>query len=124
MPMSPKSGQNLSNPKSQIKSSNNLSRMKVAHLTRTDEIKHLFPSLETCFQCFKEDGSWDEDSVFEYLEARYWSGPDAMADKLLQYKNSDAKGSGSGLMWFFVIVFLAGIYVMRGHKGGLQRNDL
>jgi hypothetical protein len=106
----------------QIDSSNNLSRKKVARLTRTDEIKHLFPSLETCFQCFDENGSWDEDTVFEYLEASYWSGPDAMADKLLQYKDSDAKGAGSGITWFFVIVLLAGIYIMRGRKGGLQRS--
>jgi hypothetical protein len=94
------------------------SRAKVAHLTRADEIKHLFPSLETCFQCFDGSGSWDEDAVFEFLEATYWSGPDVMADKLLQYKDTDAYTSGSGFFWFVIIVVIVGFFVTRGRKGG------
>jgi hypothetical protein len=94
------------------------SQAQVADLTKADEIKYLFPSLETCLQCFDENGSWDEDAVFEFLEATYWSGPDVMADKLLQYKDTDAYSSGSGFFWFVIIVVIAGFFVTRANKGG------
>lgn len=95
-------------------------RHRMAVLKREDEIKHLYPSLEQCFQCFDENGSFDEANVFEFLEATYWSGPDVTFDKLLQYRGEE--GSGLGYFWVFVIVALAVAYLMRGRKvEGLQR---
>lgn len=95
-------------------------RFRMAKLKREDEIKHLFPSIEQCFQCFDEDGSFDEDNVFEYLEQLYWSAPDVMADKLLQYHGEE--GPGSGFFLFFVIIVFAAFYIMRGRKvDGFQR---
>lgn len=95
-------------------------RFRMARLKREDEIKHLYPTLEQCFQCFDENGSFDEHNVFEFLEATYWSGPDVTADKLLQYRGEE--GSGSSFFWFFVILVLAAVYMIRGRKvDGLQR---
>ena len=95
-------------------------RFRMARLKRDDEIKHLYPSLEQCFQCFDEDGSWEEENVFEFLESTYWSKPDVTADRLLQYRGEE--GSGSGFIWIFVIIVLAAIYMLRGRKVlGLQR---
>jgi hypothetical protein len=35
-------------------------------------IKAIFPSIEQCLACFKDDGSWNEDAVFLFLEKTYW----------------------------------------------------
>jgi len=95
-------------------------RHRMARLKREDEIKHLYPSLEQCFPCFYENGGFDEDNVFEFLEATYWSAPDVTADKLLQYRGEE--GSASSFFWFFVIMVLAAIYMLRGRKADtLQR---
>jgi len=96
------------------------SRFRMAKLKSEDQIKHLFPSIEQCLQCFDDDGRFDEDNVFEFLEQVYWSAPDVMADKLLEYHGEE--GAGSGFFWFFLIMVFAAVYLIRGRKGdGLQR---
>ena len=37
-----------------------------------DEVKAIWPNIETCFMCFEDDGTWDEEEVFKFLERNYW----------------------------------------------------
>lgn len=39
---------------------------------RTADIKAIYPTVEQCLACFKDDGSWNEDAVFLFLEKTYW----------------------------------------------------
>jgi hypothetical protein len=62
-----------------------------------DEIAALWPSLDMCIKCFNEDGSWNEDAVFLYLEHTYWPGAtlDSKASRLLEFDEEiDPEGSG------------------------------
>ena len=36
------------------------------------EVQVLWPTMDECFLCFKDDGSWNEAEVFAYLEKAYW----------------------------------------------------
>jgi Erv1 / Alr family len=37
-----------------------------------DAIKALWPNLNSCVKCFRDDGSWNDDAVFMFLEKSYW----------------------------------------------------
>jgi hypothetical protein len=37
-----------------------------------DEVKVLFPSNAECVTCFNDDGSWNQDGIFLFLERSYW----------------------------------------------------
>jgi hypothetical protein len=37
-----------------------------------DEITGIWPNIDNCFMCFKNDGTWDEEEVFKLLEKTYW----------------------------------------------------
>ena len=89
-----------------------MSRNNISRLQRGDEIKHLFPSLEACYTCFNDDGSWDEDAVFLFLEKTYYSGPDGTADKLLQYQGPET--TGSSFIWLLMFLAIGLVYVLRG----------
>eukprot|EP00980_Cylindrotheca_fusiformis_P015223 scaffold4225_cov128-Cylindrotheca_fusiformis.AAC.3 len=41
-------------------------------LTDEEQMHVMWPSIEDCYQCFEEDGTWDENEVFYHLEAHYW----------------------------------------------------
>ena len=41
-------------------------------VTIRDEIKVLYPSLDSCMSCFRADGGFDEDGIFLFLEKEYW----------------------------------------------------
>ena len=36
------------------------------------DVQVLWPTMDECFLCFKDDGSWNEGEVFAYLEKAYW----------------------------------------------------
>ena len=40
--------------------------------TTRDAVNVLWPTLRECLLCYKDDGSWDDASVFLYLEQTYW----------------------------------------------------
>jgi glycosidase len=40
--------------------------------TTEDEIEKRFPRTEDCPQCWKEDGAWDEDTIYKFLRVEYW----------------------------------------------------
>lgn len=85
--------------------------------TAEDEIKVLFPSLEDCIVCFEDNGQWDEDSVFEYLERTYWDSPDAKYDRLLTSRKVDdgEDPSGGGMVWLMLLLALVIVFSLRSH---------
>jgi len=95
--------------------------------TMQEEISVLWPTLEQCILCFKEDGTWDEDAVFVFLEKTYWpdSSDDPRADRLLRFEGDDTP-YGSRLTMFLVFVGMVLLYVMRKSltKSGLQQTML
>ena len=40
--------------------------------TMTEQVQAIWPNVETCILCFKDDGTWDEPEVFRLLEKSYW----------------------------------------------------
>lgn len=40
--------------------------------SREEQIEVLWPAVDDCMECFKQDGSYDENAVFVHLEATYW----------------------------------------------------
>lgn len=45
---------------------------EILKLTQEEEMKVIWPSVEQCHLCFQEDGTWNENEVFRYLEEHYW----------------------------------------------------
>jgi len=84
----------------------------------------LFPSLEDCLACFKTNGEWDEDSVFEYLERTYWDSPDAKYDRLLTSKKVDDGEDpyGDGIIWFLLLVVFVVLFGIRHHVNNVSQN--
>jgi hypothetical protein len=87
-----------------------------------DEVRYIFPSVEQCLVCFNEDGSWDEASVFAFLEKTYWSGPNASGDRLLTSSDAMADGSGGILrfMLFAAVLIVAGLWKKLDTSSGLR----
>jgi hypothetical protein len=48
------------------------------HVSLNDEVRVVWPNIDNCFMCFEDDGTWDEEQVFKFLEKSYWY------DKLLR----------------------------------------
>ncbi|KAL3922029.1 MAG: hypothetical protein SGILL_002425, partial [Bacillariaceae sp.] len=63
-----------------------------------DEVKVIWPTVETCILCFNEDGTWNEGQVFRHLEKVYWPGSevDPKHDKLLTF---DDESRNFGFLW-------------------------
>jgi hypothetical protein len=40
--------------------------------TTMEQAQVLWPSLDDCVLCFNEDGTYDENYIFQHLEATYW----------------------------------------------------
>jgi thiol oxidase len=41
-------------------------------VTQEDEINARWPSLRDCSPCWRDDGSWDEENIYQYLKLEYW----------------------------------------------------
>jgi hypothetical protein len=41
-------------------------------LTEEEEMEVMWPTVEQCYLCFEEDGTWNENEIFYYLEDHYW----------------------------------------------------
>jgi len=106
----------------------------IKSVTDQDVLSVLYPTLEECIYCFKEDGSWDEDGVFIYLEKLYWLGSEleGKVDRLLTFDNESVESMGMGSFWISPLLALAIIFMlryksmpkninMRSVKMGLQR---
>mmetsp|Transcript_3584 Transcript_3584/g.8178 ORF Transcript_3584/g.8178 Transcript_3584/m.8178 type:complete len:833 (+) Transcript_3584:95-2593(+) len=76
-------------------------------LSATEQLKVLWPQINDCIACFKEDGSWNEASIFTFLESKYWLGSeiDPKYDRLLKFEREPASKS-------LPIVFLLGLLVL------------
>jgi Erv1 / Alr family len=93
-----------------------------------DEIAALWPSLDMCIKCFNEDGSWNEDAVFLYLEHTYWPGAtlDSKASRLLEF-DAEIDPEGTGLFKMLLIGLLGLLIAMWrtiSTQGGLQQTVL
>jgi Erv1 / Alr family/Thioredoxin len=79
-------------------------------VTPRDEVKAIFPNVETCILCFNEDGTWNEGQVFRFLERVYWPGSDVdpKRDKLLTFENDG--GRGFGLLWMLTLLIIWFVY--------------
>jgi hypothetical protein len=86
-----------------------------------DEIRVLWPSLESCLLCFDDSGKWNEDSVFEFLERTYWDAPNSKFDRLLTNRNLEGEDpSGGGIIWLMMIVAVAIVVFLRRHVNNLS----
>ena len=74
-----------------------------------DEISVIFPSMEQCFLCLKEDGTFDDEHVTRHLVEAYWSGPDGDSkDELLRsYERSLEKPMFSNSILFLSLSIMA-----------------
>ncbi|CAB9528222.1 Protein disulfide-isomerase A6 [Seminavis robusta] len=102
-------------------------RNKERHVSIHDEVSALFPSVEDCVSCFLDDGGYDEESIFLFLENEYWPGAsdiDPAADKLLTFHNVEYAGFVSS--WVILLVGIGLIYMLRPRgvlKGQKTRSD-
>ena len=81
-----------------------------------DEISVIFPSMEQCFLCLKEDGTFDDEHVTRHLVEAYWSGPDGDSkDELLRsYERSLEKPMFSNSILFLSLSMMAvAAYIMK-----------
>lgn len=86
-----------------------------------DEIRVLWPSLESCLLCFDDSGKWNEDSVFEFIERTYWDAPNSKFDRLLTNRNLEGEDpAGGGIIWLMMIVAVAIVVFLRRHVNNLS----
>ena len=96
----------------------------IQQVKKEDEIQALWPTIDECLSCFKENGKWNEASVFAFLERTYWSAPDEKADRLLSARNLARDTSGGNLIWFMLLLAVLIIVSLRQHlqdSSGLRR---
>jgi Erv1 / Alr family/Thioredoxin len=58
-------------------------------VTRDDEIKKEWPSRLECPKCWREDGGWDEKTVYRYMRTEYWP-----EDTITQVYREEMQDSG------------------------------
>ena len=86
-----------------------------------DEIRVIWPSLESCIVCFLDDGRWNEDSVFEFLERTYWDAPNAKFDRLLTHRSLEGEdASGGGFIWIMMIIAVTIVVLVSRHVNNLS----
>uniref|UniRef100_A0A7S4NFG6 Sulfhydryl oxidase n=1 Tax=Odontella aurita TaxID=265563 RepID=A0A7S4NFG6_9STRA len=77
---------------------------KMQKKTKSNHMVQQWPKMEDCFLCHQEDGDWDMEEVYEFLEKTYWSGTDVdtPAKALAQYERSliTTRGSRSSLQFY------------------------
>ena len=87
----------------------------------------LWPSMEDCLKCFGDDGSWNEDAVFLYLEMEYWPDQeDARMTRLLQF-DEDYYNNGWASFSLFVVLLVVGAvlgYTLIQNRIALQKTIL
>jgi len=90
-----------------------------------DEIKVVWPNIGNCFMCFTDEGTWDEEQVFKFLEKSYWpdSDVDPGEDRLLTFEGEKTSGLGSILIAAILLVVL--VYKAIGSNSpSIQRSVL
>jgi hypothetical protein len=81
-----------------------------------DELKAVWPNVDTCILCFNDDGTWNEGGVFRHLEISYWphSDVDPLHDRLLTF---DGEGSSRlGFLWILALVIVWYVYSTIGKQ--------
>ena len=86
-----------------------------------NHVAALYPNIDDCVKCFEDDGSWNDEAVFLFLEADYWPGAmeDTKMARLLQFEEGfDAEGAG--LFWVLVVAGMAILYYFMQSKQSLS----
>ena len=81
-----------------------------------NEISAIWPHMEQCFQCLRDDGTFSEDRVVRYLSETYWSGPEADSkdDMLRDYERALEKPLFSnGIPYISLSLMLLGAWMMK-----------
>mmetsp|Transcript_31117 Transcript_31117/g.51859 ORF Transcript_31117/g.51859 Transcript_31117/m.51859 type:complete len:400 (-) Transcript_31117:62-1261(-) len=75
-----------------------------------DEVKAIWPNVDSCILCFNDDGTWNEGEVFRFLERSYWpdSEIDPKHDRLLTFE--DDNSSRFGLLWILTMFIVWLVY--------------
>jgi hypothetical protein len=74
--------------------------------TRLQEDAIRWPSRESCPKCWRDDGSWDSDAVYEHLQYEYWPrGPQHFRYVVLGKKVTDTEQKKSLWIQFEIILF-------------------
>jgi hypothetical protein len=90
-----------------------------------DQVKVIFPNVDTCILCFNSDGTWNDGEVFRFLEKSYWpdSEVDPKHDKLLTF--DDDTSSGFGILLFLTMLIVWAVYSVIGkHSSAIQHSVL
>jgi len=95
-----------------------------------DEIAVIWPNMEQCFQCLRDDGTFSEDRVYGYLSETYWSGPekDSNDDILREYERAlERPLFSNGILYVSLSLMLIGAWIMKKryikHTGLHKKND-
>jgi len=91
----------------------------------SSNIAALFPSIDACVKCFGDDGSWNEEAVFLFLEYEYWPSTtfDPKMNRLLKFEQGfDAEGAG--LFWFLLVLGITMLVMLNQNKRALQQTIL
>ena len=85
-------------------------------VTPKEEIKVIWPNVETCILCFNEDGTWNEGQVFRYLEKVYWpeSEVDPKHDKLLTFDDDGSRNFA--MLWLMTLLIVLVVYKTIGKQ--------
>jgi len=91
-----------------------------------DQMKVIYPNLDSCVQCFNSDGTWNDDAVFLYLEKIYWYDMELGEPKInrLLFSRHNEGGydqiSGIFRSWIYVFSIVGLIAIIARHP----RNNL
>ncbi len=88
----------------------NEQKQRASRLGIRDEIVVIWPNIETCVLCFKDDGTWNEAEIFKHLESTYWpdSELDPRSERLIHYEYDD--NSLSVFLWVIMLGILGVVY--------------
>ncbi|CAJ1945778.1 unnamed protein product [Cylindrotheca closterium] len=86
---------------------------EILELTQEEEMKVIWPSVDQCHLCFQEDGTWNENQVFNFLEEHYWIGTDVdpKYDRLLRFQGEEEDAT-LFTVYGLVAVFLVILYIL------------
>ncbi|KAL3940255.1 MAG: hypothetical protein SGBAC_005171 [Bacillariaceae sp.] len=98
---------------------------ELLELSQQDEMKVIWPSVVDCHLCFQDDGTWNENEVFHFLEEHYWIGTDVdpKYDHLLRFQGEDEDAtlfSIGGLTAVFLVILYILMRLVLGKSHTIQ----
>jgi len=86
---------------------------ELLELPQQEEMKVIWPTVEECHLCFQQDGTWNENQVFNFLEEHYWIGTDVdpKYDHLLRFQGDEEDVTLISI-YGLAAVFLVILYIL------------